>query len=232
LSLPLLTRETSRELDRRAIDGGVPGSLLMENAGRGTAEAALEILPRTPGRVHVVCGPGNNGGDGFAAARHLANAGLAVRLHLAIPPEAYREGSDAGTNLAIAIAMGLEIEEGFLLDGAALVVDALFGTGLVRTVRQPYLAAIESINVAGAACPVVAIDVPSGLDANTGAVLGRAVKAHLTATMVAPKVGFTRGAAPDHTGQIKVVDIGLPRAILARVAGAAPPAPPGPASDG
>jgi len=204
-------------VDRIAMaEFGIPGILLMENAARGIADAVRRTL-RDPGPVHLVCGPGNNGGDGFAAARHLANAGLPVRIHLAVPPEAYREGSDAGTNLAIAIAMGLEIREDFDLDGAALVVDALFGTGLVRNIRPPYLEALESINARPATCPVLAIDVPSGLDANTGAVLGLAVKAQVTATMVAPKVGLAVGAGPEHAGRIEVVDIGLPRMILERV---------------
>jgi NAD(P)H-hydrate epimerase len=218
-----LTREQAREVDRIAMEElGIPGLVLMENAGRGIAEVALARLKSRLGPVAVVCGPGNNGGDGFAAARHLANAGADVRIHLAVPAEACPEGSDAGVNLLIVRAMGLPLREDLDLAGAGLILDGLFGTGLTRPVREPYLAAVRAINVAGeAGAEVLAIDLPSGLDANTGGVLGVAVRADCTATMVAPKAGFFRAEGPRLVGEIRVIDIGVPPALVPRVTGRA-----------
>jgi NAD(P)H-hydrate epimerase len=213
-----LTREQAREIDRIAMEElSIPGIVLMENAARGAAESLIRRFPGLGGTVAVVCGPGNNGGDGFAAARHLANAGLHVRIHLVAPPDGFREGSDAATNLAIVRAMGLPVLANVELGGAAIVVDAIFGTGLSRAVREPYRAAIAAVRAARAR--VVAIDLPSGLDADTGRTLGIAVRADLTATMVAPKVGFTLGDGPSLVGEVVVVDIGVPPAVVRRVTG-------------
>jgi len=192
----------------------LPGIVLMENAARGIADVARARLPRG-GRVAVVCGPGNNGGDGFAAARHLSNGGFDVSIHLVMPAVACPGGSDADRNLRIARAMGLPVREDVDLEGAVLVLDGIFGTGLSRTVREPAKGAIEAIGAA--ACPVVAIDLPSGLDANTGAIHGVAVRADVTATMVAPKQGFERGEGPRLVGEVVVVDIGVPPSLVRRV---------------
>ena len=171
-----LTREQAREIDRIAMeDFAIPGIVLMENAALGITRVVRDTLADGDGPVAIVCGPGNNGGDGFAVARHLANAGIAVSVHMLVPAEAYPEDSDAGTNLAIVRHMAIEILDGTDLGGAGLVVDAIFGTGLTRLVREPFRTAIEAINAAAA--DVVAVDVPSGLDTNTGAVLGAAVMA-------------------------------------------------------
>ena len=214
--MPVLTREQSREVDRIAMEElGIPGIVLMENAARGIAELARERLGGGAGPVAVVCGPGNNGGDGFAAARHLANAGVGVRLHLVVPPEAIRADSDAGINLRIATAMGLPRSRDLELGEAVLILDAIFGTGLTRDVRKPYRDAILAINRADA--DVLAIDVPSGLDADTGAVHGVAVEAALTATMTAPKAGFALAQGPAHVGDVRVVDIGVPPALVVRI---------------
>ena len=187
----------------------------MENAARGIADVVAKYAKGVSGPIAVICGPGNNGGDGFAAARHLHNLGLAPHLHLVTPPEAFRDGSDAGVNLAIARAMGIPVRGDLELQDVAVVVDALFGTGLSRPVRAPYNAAIEAINAA--ARLTIAVDLPSGLDADTGEVLGVAVRAHVTATMVAPKVGFAFGEGPTHVGEVVVVDIGCPRELIDRV---------------
>jgi NAD(P)H-hydrate epimerase len=211
-----LTREQSREIDRIATEElRIPSLLLMENAAIGVANAAL-ALGEINGIVAVICGPGNNGGDGLAAARHLSNRGVPVEVHLALPADAYRDGSDAAVNLAIVRAMGLPLHEGFDLGRPALVIDALLGTGLVRDVREPFRTAIAQINNAG--CPVLAVDLPSGLDANTGEARGEAVRATVTATMVAPKEGFARKDGPAHVGRVVVVDIGVPPSVLERVA--------------
>ncbi len=211
-----LTREEMRAADRKAIeDYGMPGVILMENAGRGAAHCALEMLVEgRRARVSVVCGPGNNGGDGFVVARHLHNAGVSVAVRLLAPRE--KTTGDALVNLQIAEKMRLDIRhvEPAELDfsEADLVVDAMLGTGLSGEVREPFAAAIRAINAAGK--PVLAIDIPSGLDANTGRVLGGCVHATRTATFAAPKVGFIRNSGPEMAGEVTVVDIGMPRSIL------------------
>jgi NAD(P)H-hydrate epimerase len=213
--MPELTRAQAREMDRIAMEElHIPGIVLMENAARGIAQVALQRLERRPGPVAVVCGPGNNGGDGLAAARHLANAEKDVRIHLVVAAEAYREGSDPAIHLAVARAMGLALRDDLELDGAALILDGIFGTGLRREVRPPFGAAIEAINAAGGA--VLAIDLPSGLDADTGAILGAAVRADVTATMGAKKVGFALGEGPGLVGEVEVIDLGIPPTVVLR----------------
>lgn len=196
-------------------DFRIPGIVLMENAARGIADALRKRFSAPTGPISIVCGPGNNGGDGFACARHLTNAGLSVTLHLAAAPDAYRDGSDAKRNLEIAIAMGIPRKNANDLADAAVIVDAVFGTGLVREISEPYRGIIEAINAAPA--PTVAVDLPSGLDADTGAIHGVAVCADLTVTMVAEKVGFALGEGPAHIGDVEVVDIGAPREAIERV---------------
>jgi NAD(P)H-hydrate epimerase len=214
--VPVLTRKQSREVDRIAMeDYGIPGIVLMENAARGIARAVLERFPE--GSIAVACGPGNNGGDGFAAARHLRNAGRNVRLHLVRPPQSYPASSDAGINLAVARAMGLELREDADFSGARVILDALFGTGLREEVRGPYRDVIEAIDAAReAGAAVVAVDLPSGLDADSGVVLGVAVQADLTVSMVAPKAGFAKAEGPAFVGEVVVVDIGAPPEALQR----------------
>ena len=205
-------------MDRIAMEElHIPGIVLMENAARGIAQVALRRLEGRSGPVAVVCGPGNNGGDGLAAARHLANAGADVRIHLVVPAAAYREGSDPAIHLAVARAMGLPVRDDLELDDAGLILDGIFGTGLTRGVRPPFGSAIEAIN--GAGSPVLAIDLPSGLDANTGAVLGAAIRADVTATMGARKVGFALGEGPAHVGEVEVIDLGIPPTVVERASG-------------
>jgi len=216
-----LTREQIREVDRIATEElRIPSLLLMENAAIGIAAIALGMGPFGSGRVAIVCGPGNNGGDGLAAARHLSNRGLDVRVHLPLTADAYRDGSDAATNLAIVRAMDIPLLEDLQFESPALVIDALLGTGLVREIRDPFRAAVAAMNDSG--CPVLSVDLPSGLDANTGQVLGSAVRASVTATMAAPKVGFETREGPAHVGRVVVVDIGVPPSLLERVANAEP----------
>lgn len=203
-----LTRAAVRELDQRAIrEFGVPSIVLMENAGRGCAEWLKRLNPeRRP--TMVVCGPGNNGGDGFVIARHLDNAGWPVAAWLygdpaQLPP-------DAAINYAIARRCGLLAPwpDGF----RGWIVDALFGTGLSRPLGPPYDTLIAAINASGN--PVFAVDIPSGLDCDRGEPLSVAVQAHYTATFVALKRGFTRPAAAQWLGQVEVIDIGAPRQLI------------------
>jgi ADP-dependent NAD(P)H-hydrate dehydratase / NAD(P)H-hydrate epimerase len=225
---PVLSREQIRELDRLAIEEcNVPSLVLMENAGRGAAERIeAELLKQgDPGRscdVVVVCGPGNNGGDGFVVARRLRIAGWPVLVFLAAP--ALKLKGDARANHDAWVGLGggvseligptalLEFERA--LDSASLVVDALLGTGLDRAVTGELRLLIERIN--GAPGRRVALDIPSGLDANTGAVLGASVAADVTVSFAYPKLGLLTTTGAEHTGRLHVVDIGIPPELHAR----------------
>jgi len=203
-----LTRDEVRELDCRAIhDFGVPGVVLMENAGRGCAELLMRLNPeRKP--VVILCGPGNNGGDGFVIARHLDNAGWPVKAWLFAQPE--KLAGEAAVNYHIARVTGLVGESASALDG--WVVDALFGTGLSRGLAKPFDTWVATMNASK--CPILAVDIPSGLDCDTGEPLGPCVRATHTATFVAAKRGFLNPNAKQWTGEVHVIDIGAPRALV------------------
>jgi len=229
-----LGRDVVRELDRRAIqDFGLPALLLMENAGRACADEALAMLPGAgrAGEVVVLCGPGNNGGDGLVVARTLHNRGVSVRVGFVGELERLERCSeDVRTNARLWRALGGAIHEiASLADlaglearlaNAALVVDALFGTGLTRPLRDPWAAAVRAMDAAPAA--VLAVDLPSGLDADTGEVLGACARAAATVTFVAPKPGLVRGEGPRLAGRVRVAEIGIPRELLEAARRAAP----------
>ncbi len=205
---PLLDAEGMRALDRHTIeDLGVPGEVLMESAGRAVVDAVLDLQPR---RVHLVCGPGNNGGDGWVAARHLKALGVDVRVEQVGEPR-----GDCAAQRARALAFG--VVEGDA-EGADVVVDAIFGTGLDRAVEGPPARAIERINARR--LPVVAVDLPSGLDTDTGAVHGVAVLASCTVTFGLPKLGLALEPGRSRAGEIRVARIG----IADEAAGVAPAA--------
>ncbi|HWG45503.1 MAG TPA: NAD(P)H-hydrate epimerase [Gemmataceae bacterium] len=216
----ILSREQSRELDRRAIEEfGVPGVVLMENAGRGMAELLRTL--GINGLVVICCGKGNNGGDGFVIARHLDNARIPVRVLLFADPVSL--SGDAAINYRILAASGIrrEVFADSILDEEKLrhelanadwIVDAVFGSGLRGAVQSPYDRVIAAINSAGAR--VFAADIPSGLDSDTGLALGIAVKARHTATVAALKRGFTQPAAIEWLGQVHIIDMGVPRTLL------------------
>ncbi len=226
-----LTCQEIRELDVLAIEHvGIPGVVLMENAGRGTAEFIYDTLINpAAGRVTILCGPGNNGGDGFVVARHLHNADVKVDVVLAAPPE--KSQGDAGVNRAILERMDLEFVHAFepagldaarrAMLGADVIVDALLGTGSTGPPRKAMATLIEYANTAPRARRV-AIDVPSGLDGDRGDVHEPCFRAAATVTMVAPKVGFLTPSARDVVGRIVVVDIGTPRALIPGRKSAAP----------
>jgi NAD(P)H-hydrate epimerase len=219
-----LTRDAVRELDRRAIDGfGVPGLILMENAGRGCAELLMRLNPdRAP--TAILCGPGNNGGDGFVIARHLDNAGWPVKVHVVAKHN--RRAGDADVNFDILYTSGIEFTQYrpdyfeqshrdlFLKHFAPTgwVVDALFGNGLTRALGPPFDWLTTVVNESGK--PVFAVDVPSGLDCDTGEPLGPCVKANHTATFVALKRGFLNPNSKVWTGEVHVIDIGAPRVLV------------------
>ncbi len=209
----ILSREEARALDTLAIEQyGIPGIVLMENAGRGIFECLLCYKPK--GKVVICCGKGNNGGDGFVLARHLSNAALPVEILLFADPSELR--GDARTNYDIVMNMELAVTPVAGEDVQAIVsqfadaewiVDALFGTGLQGSVQKPFDAVIQSINDAGK--KVLAIDIPSGLGCDTGEVLGISVKADVTVSMVGLKLGFQTTEAKPYLGDVHVVDIGI-----------------------
>jgi NAD(P)H-hydrate epimerase len=221
-----LTRAEVREVDRRAVaDYAIPSLLLMENAGAAIARSALAWLAAhnapTGAPVAVVCGKGANGGDGLVVARHLAIAGHAPTVACCFDRAKADRATDAGVNLGIVERMRIPLEEA--RDGAALaawlaranahlVIDALLGTGLEGEVREPYRGLIGAVNQA--ARPVLAVDIPSGLDCDTGRPLGVAVKATWTVTLAAMKVGLAKPEAREWTGPVEVAGIGVPRELV------------------
>lgn len=219
--LPVLDTDSMREADRHAIeDLGVPGIVLMENAATGVVDAIRERFPDAT-RVLVLCGAGNNGGDGLAAARHLANGGLEVTVLLFADPE--RLSGDAAANYRIAVAFGLAIhvvdgddltalDEAFGPGAPDLVVDALLGTGLDRKLGGRLARAAERVSASGV--PVVAVDVPTGLNGSSAAVAGPVLEAELTISFAALKLCHVLPPACLHCGEVAVVDIGIPPRVL------------------
>jgi len=215
LPAAVYTTAQVRAFDRIAIDErGIPGYELMCRAG----SAALSVLEaRWPDahKIAVICGAGNNAGDGYVVARLARAAGYAVHLEAVVPPErlrgdarrAWEECRDAGV---AAVPFGAGREDAFVPD---VVVDALLGTGLDRPVEGAFAAAVEALNASGA--PVLALDVPSGLDADTGRIMGVAVRADVTITFVGLKQGLFLGAAPDYRGELEFSDLMLPPDVTA-----------------
>ncbi len=215
-----LSREEARAIDRWAAEVlGLPTLVLMENAGRGAAEWLRELSRAEVGPVVVACGLGNNGGDGGVVARHLHLWGVSVRV---VWFGRWPESGDASvqrralSGLGISQTLVTEPDQlaGFSeeLASAGWVVDALLGTGLDRPVEGLMRGTIEAINRSGR--PVLALDLPSGLDADFGQPLGLAVRARATATFAAPKLGFLAAeAAADYVGEVKVIDIGVPARV-------------------
>ncbi len=224
---------TMRAIDERAVkEFGMLSIQLMENAGRGVADivkAELAALNEVGGsrvpRVSILAGKGNNGGDGFVAARHLRNAGLDVSLFLLAEPDALK--GDTLTNAEVWTRMGGSVQaitekneskkHESILRHSAVIVDAMLGTGISEPVSGLYAEVIELVNSIGsgkAGKRVVAIDLPSGIDASTGVKLGSAVRADITATMAIAKTGLYNYPARELAGRVEVVDIGLPHKLV------------------
>lgn len=232
-----LTRDQVRAVDLRAIgEYSLPGIVLMENAGRNAAHLLMALASLDPVdpplRVAIACGRGNNGGDGFVIARHLENLGAEIKLLLACDPAAYR--GDAAVNHAVAVRAGIAIEPlesapleawSAALAGSDWIVDALLGTGSSGAPRGAVAPAIRAINLGrdphgsdSRAGKIFAVDIPSGLDCDTGFAAGECVRADVTATFVARKIGFDAPGAGAFTGAIYVLDIGVPRRLLDEIA--------------
>ncbi|MDR3197712.1 MAG: NAD(P)H-hydrate epimerase [Planctomycetaceae bacterium] len=210
-----LTRQESRNIDRKAVEQfGISGLVLMENAGRGAVDTLqrLEIVkPEIP--VGLVCGKGNNGGDGFVMARHLKIRGLCPTVFLLADPKELT--GDAGTNYNILRRCNVPIMERTFpvagLERFGVLIDAMLGTGAAGIPREPFAKTIRSINTIRkeSGVKVIAIDIPSGLDADTGLPSDPTVFADYTLTFYASKVGFTKSEAAKYLGTVIVQDIGL-----------------------
>ena len=237
--MQLVTAEEMRRLDRLTIERGTPGHVLMERAGRGATRVLLDQFPRLRrrgARVVIVAGTGNNGGDGFVIARLLHRRG--VRTHVVLLGDAEKVRGDAARMLQMCGRTRARLDEigrgGDLtaladaLPQADVIVDAIFGTGLDKPVRGLHAKAIEQINASGV--PIFAVDIASGLNADTGVPMGTAVQAQATATFGFAKIGQALFPGLEYCGRVAVVDIGLdaeaiaqhpPRAALLEAADAA-----------
>jgi len=213
-----VTSHQMRQIELRAAsEFGVAESTLMENAGHAVANTAISLLisRRIPKNknISVFCGAGNNGGDGFVAARFLKEIGFYPEIILVKSPELLRDTSLTNFNLAKkAEIQTFMFSKSLKLTDSGLIVDSLLGTGIKDALREPYLSAIEFINSSG--LPVVAVDVPSGLCADSGLALGAAVKADITVTMGIAKTVLVKAAAKPYVGELQVAPIGLPMALL------------------
>jgi NAD(P)H-hydrate epimerase len=216
----LMSRDEVRAFDALAINQlGVPGAVLMENAGRSCAELITgKLAGKANARVCLFCGAGNNGGDGFVIARHLLNHDISAVIALCGPREKIK--GDAKINFDIVEKLGVRIEEmdlkngeeiksrvNTIADGADLIVDAIFGTGLSGELKYEYKRLVEAIN--GLKRPILAVDIPSGLDCDTGIPLGAAIKANWTVTFAAAKKGFAFETARQYTGEVFIASIGV-----------------------
>ena len=215
----VLNRRQTREVDRRAVNEyGISSVVLMENAGRGVADKLVELGVRGP--VAICCGKGNNAGDGFVLARHLDLRSIAVDV--LVWAEADDLSEDAGINFAILQKSGVPIDvfgkrhdaprAAAHLAGAEWVVDALLGTGAQGEPRAPLDAVIGQLN--DSKRPILAIDLPSGLDCDSGAAARHTIRAAHTCTFVAAKPGFLAPGAAAYTGRVHVLDIGVPRRLV------------------
>lgn len=221
----VLSRQQVRQVDRTAIeDYGMSGLVLMENAGRGCADVLCAADGRGP--VVVACGKGNNGGDGFVIARHLDNRGVPVRVVLVGEPDEL--SGDAAANFAILQHTGIPLVplpkcdpadrarwEG-ILRGAQWIVDALLGTGAKGAPRPPYDEVIRLLNQQEA--KKLAVDIPSGLDCDTGEAFDPTFRADHTCSFVALKPGLLADNAQQYTWKTQVIDIGVPRQLVAEIA--------------
>ncbi|MCM2265182.1 MAG: NAD(P)H-hydrate dehydratase [Desulfuromonadales bacterium] len=221
--MKVLTATAMQELDRRTIaEAGIPGAVLMENAGRGVADTvARRFSGLLPGPVLILCGRGNNGGDGFVIARHLRTAGWNVRLVLlaergalsgdaVIMRDMFEQSGGRISEAPDAVRLATSLAEAA---DCRLCIDALCGTGFARAPEGVMAAAIDWLN--HQAAPVVAVDLPSGVDASSGVVPGVAVHAALTVTFAFPKVGLLSYPGAEYAGEVITVSIGIPAEVAA-----------------
>jgi len=208
LPYDLYRADQVRELDRLAIEYyGIPGSALMARAGQVVFDEIRRRWPRVR-QLAVVCGGGNNGGDGYVVARLARQAGLEVELYQVVEPERLKGDARHAWQEAEAAGVSMINYDGQRIDGHELIVDALLGTGLNGQAEGIWAEAIRAINEAP--CPVIAVDIPSGLSADSGCVLGCAVQADLTVTFIGLKRGLFTADGPDHCGRLLFADLNVP----------------------
>jgi len=210
----ILNREQVRSVDQMAIEHGLPGVVLMENSGIGATNL---LVAQKPNSVLVLCGKGNNGGDGYVMARHLTNQGVSVQIRIVAEPDDIQ--GDAAINLKVLQNFDFDIKFVTELDAAECasadwIVDALLGTGIQGQVREPFPAVIGQINASPAR--VFSVDIPSGLDCDLGTPLGCAVRADITVSFVGLKKGFQEPQAREFLGEVHVAGIGVPQQLLTR----------------
>lgn len=211
-----LNRKQLQQIDRLATAKyGIPSIILMENAGRAVAEETIKLLQYEQNqKVVVICGKGNNGGDGFVVARHLYNNNYKVNvIYLGNIKDKKSRSEATDINLNIVRKLGIPMyalnrSVPRLLKSADVIIDAIFGIGLTRAIQGPIKKLIAQVNSLNK--PVLAVDIPSGLDTDTGRPLGTAIKATRTVTLGYPKTGFKNPAAKKYIGKVVVADISLP----------------------
>jgi hydroxyethylthiazole kinase-like uncharacterized protein yjeF len=212
--MKIVTAAQMQALDRRAIEAGIPSLTLMENAGTAVATAMERAFGPLAGKtITVFCGKGNNGGDGFVVARLLKRKGARVRVILAAPLSSLKGDPRTMCRRFVKLAGPSAVrtcpaDDLAQAKDSQVIVDALLGTGLSAKVSGPYERAVRVMNESGA--PLVAVDLPSGIQADTGAVMGVAVRATFTVTFARPKLGLYVGAGIDHAGVVQIADIGIP----------------------
>lgn len=223
---PIVTAEVMREMDRAAIEEyGMPGVSLMENAGAGTAGAIGRRWPNLRNAA-IICGAGNNGGDGYVIARHLIGSGISVATYLLADREKIK--GDARINLDILSRMKCDLRDALTdndleklkksLIGCDLIVDAMLGTGITKELQGNYKRCVEIVNDSGV--PVCAVDVPTGLNSDSGKPLGGAIKADLTCTYGLIKIGLVIYPGVEYVGDLVLVDIGFPKNVVEKLGGA------------
>lgn len=214
----LITAAQMRALEEKAVKEGITIAALMENAGKSVADEVMKSAG-TDQAISVFCGYGNNGGDGMCAARHLIEKGYTAKVFLAGKPKPFSPQAQACYDKLLelkhkpqTLASQDEIEKAFNnIEESGLIIDALFGIGIRGPLDDFYQKLIFKINRSGA--PVIAVDIPSGLGADSGRPLGIAIKAHKTITFGYPKAGFKNPEAKAYVGELVIADIGLPKFI-------------------
>lgn len=218
-----LTRAQTKLIDKLAIDEfGLPGIVLMENAGLGISQYLLSLKPTD--MITICCGKGNNGGDGYVIARYLDNFNIPVQVFIFANENEIK--GDAKIHYNVIKKMGLKIEHlekssinhKILLNklnDSEWIVDGLFGTGLTGKLELHYSDIINTINRTNA--KILAIDIPSGLDCDTGNSLGNTIKAAYTCTLISMKIGFLNDNAKEYLSEVKVIELGIPRQIIRTV---------------
>jgi len=215
-NIPAVTRAQMIEVDRLMIEQyGITLLQMMENAGRNLAELSRKLLDGIvkDKRIIVMCGGGNNGGGGMAAARHLVNWGADVQVAIAVPDEKLKDAP--AHQMRTLRAMGVHIAEDYPSGDFDLMIDALIGYGLRGAPRGKSARWIQKVN--HAAVPILSLDIPSGLDADTGRPLGDCIHANATLTLALPKVGMREDGASEYLGELYIGDISVPTRLLREI---------------